>query len=80
VRFQQYFAVKSHYRFTTESEMKYSLLHNTAVTKQWTEKWPYNANVIFRYVAYKIMVKKVTLDGFRRGAIAPLDLALPTFK
>jgi len=26
------------------------MLHNTAVTKQWTEEWPYIANAVFRIV------------------------------
>jgi len=26
------------------------MLHNTAVTKQWTAKWPYTANAIFGIV------------------------------
>jgi len=30
--------------------MKYSLLHDTAVTKQWTAKYPYIANAVFRIV------------------------------
>ena len=45
----------------------WSKLHNTAVTKQWTSKWPYIANAVFRIV--KIMVKKVIFVRFR-GAIA----------
>jgi len=28
--------------------MKYTVLHNNAVTKQWTAKWRYVANVVFR--------------------------------
>jgi len=31
-RFQFYLLVKSHYGFTT---LRYSILHNTSVTKQW---------------------------------------------
>jgi len=45
------------------------ILHNTAVTKQWTSKWPYIANAVFRIV--KIMVKKVIYVRFK-GAIAPI--------
>jgi len=30
--------------------MKYSILHNTAVTKQWTTKWPCIANAGFQIV------------------------------
>jgi len=26
------------------------MLHNTAVTKQWTAKWPYITKVVFRIV------------------------------
>ena len=29
---------------------RWSILDNTAVTKQWTEKWPYIANSVFRIV------------------------------
>jgi len=29
---------------------RWRILHNTAVTKQWTAKWPYIANVVFRIV------------------------------
>jgi len=29
---------------------RWSILHNTAVTKQWTAKWPYIANAVFRIV------------------------------
>jgi len=35
------------------------------VTKQWTAKWPYIANFVFRIA--KIMVNKVTFAGFWRG-------------
>ena len=42
--------VKSHYGFATVREMTYSILHNTAVTKQRTVKWPYIANDVFRIV------------------------------
>ena len=37
-RFQLYLVIKSHYGSTTVREMKYSLLDNTAVTKQLTAK------------------------------------------
>jgi len=37
------FASQSHNGFAT-------VLHNTAVTKQWMAKWPYIANVVFRIV------------------------------
>jgi len=46
-----------------------SILHNTAVTKQWTSKWPYIAIVVFRIV--KIMVKKVIFVRFG-GAVTPI--------
>jgi len=39
------------------------------VTKQWTPKWPYIANAVFRIV--KIMVKRVVFVRFR-GAIASI--------
>jgi len=47
-----------------------SILNNTALTKQWTAKWPYKANALFR------IVKKWWLKIFSwvlRGAIAPLS-------
>ena len=34
------------------------MLHKTAGIKQWTTKWPYIANAVFRIV--KIMVNEVT--------------------
>jgi len=47
------------------------------VTKQWTAKWPYIANVVFRTVYnsetvynIQVMVNKVTFVG-ARGAIVP---------
>ena len=46
--------------------MRISLLQNTAVTKQWTTKWPY---MLFSDL-YKIMVNKVTFVGFS-GTIFP---------
>jgi len=49
-RFQLYLEIKSHCGFTTVREMKYSLLDNTAVTKQVTAKWPDIANAVFRIV------------------------------
>jgi len=45
------------------------MFHNTAVTKQWTTKWPLIANTVFRI--YKIITNKVTFDGYRGGMIAP---------
>jgi len=49
--------------------MKFRLLHNTGVTKQWTAKWPYIANAVFRIVQYHR--EKVTFGGFREG-ITPI--------
>jgi len=46
--------------------MKYSLLHNTAVTKKWTPTGLIS-RMIFSELC-KIMVKKVTFVGFRGGA------------
>jgi len=56
-------AVKVHYAFTTVREKKYTsqhccdktmddkmALYRAAVTKQWTTKWPYIANAVFRIV------------------------------
>jgi len=52
---------------------RWSILHNTAVTKQWT------ANKLISQIQfselYKIMVKKVTFAG-SRGGIAPIALLL----
>jgi len=42
---------------------------NTAVTKQWTPKWPYIANVVFQI--FKIIVKKDTFVGFTVGDRPP---------
>jgi len=39
------------------------MLYKTAVTNQWTTKWPYIANVFFSEL-YKIKVNKVTFLGF----------------
>jgi len=58
--------------------MKY-ILHNTAVTKQWTKKWPLIANVISEL--YKIMTNKSIFVGFRgrdRPNRSPLDPPVPT--
>jgi len=41
------FCSESHYGFTTVRDDVY-FNHNTAMTKQWTAKWPYIANAIFR--------------------------------
>jgi len=46
------------------------ILHNTAVTKQYTAKWLYISNAVFQIV--QNMVKKVTFAGFR-GMVALLD-------
>jgi len=45
------------------------MLHNTAMTKQWTAKWAFLANVFFEL--YKLMTNKVTFVVFR-GKIAPI--------
>jgi len=50
--------------------MKWATLRNTAVTKQWTAKWPYIAIAVFQL--HKIVVNKVTFLK-SRGAIAPLE-------
>ena len=54
-----YLVVKCHNGFAALRRIKFSAFHNTAVTKQWTTKWPYIANAAFRIV--KIMVNKVTI-------------------
>jgi len=43
--------------------------HNTAVTKQWTAKWPYIANIVSEF--HKVMVNKVTFVGFNGGGVDP---------
>ena len=48
---------------------KWSILHNTAVTKQWTAKWPYISNAIFRLV--QMMVKRVAFVGLKEGDPPP---------
>ena len=48
---------------------RWSILHNTAVAKQWTAKSPYIANAVFRIV--KNHGEKSDFLGFR-GAIAPI--------
>ena len=48
--------------------MRYSILHNTTVTQQWTAKRPDMANAVFRIV--KNHGKIVTFVGLK-GAIAP---------
>jgi len=60
--------VKSRNGFATVREMKY-MLHNTGVTKQWTKKWPYIANVVLRIVHN--LVKKITFVDFRGGGDLP---------
>ena len=49
------------------------MLHNTAVRKQITEKWPDGliSRMLLFSELYKIMVNEVTFVGFR-GAIAPI--------
>ena len=54
------FAVKSHNGFATVREMTYTSQH--CCDKQWTAKWPYIANVVFRIV--KIMMNEVAFAGF----------------
>jgi len=55
---------------------KWSILHNTAVTKQWTAKWPYISNAIFRLV--QMMVKRVAFVGLKEGD--PPRGSVPGFK
>jgi len=52
--------------------MKFNLLHNTAVTKQWTEKWPYIANAVFRIV----LKLKHAFSSLTVGDCPPLDPSL----
>jgi len=42
--------VKSHYGIISVREMYSSILYNMVVTKQWTTKWLYIANALFRIV------------------------------
>ena len=49
--------------------LMYRLLHNTAVTKQWTSNWPCVANTLCRIV--RNYGEKSYFAGFR-GAIAPI--------
>jgi len=51
------------------------MLRNIAVTKQWTIKWPYIVNVVYRIVC-KIMVNKITFVGLRGGDRPSLDPTL----
>jgi len=46
------------------------MLHNTAVKKEWTTKWPYIANGVFSRIV-KMLVNKVTFVGFRGGDRPP---------
>ena len=39
------------------------MLHNTAGTKEWTTKWPYIANAVFRII--EMMVNKLAFVGFK---------------
>ena len=49
------------------------MLHNIALTKQWTETWPYIVNAVFRLVQ-----NQVEWNYFRRfqGAISPISPSL----
>jgi len=46
------------------------MLHDIALSKQWTETWPYIVNAVFRLV--QIRLNEITFVGFK-GAISPIS-------
>jgi len=44
------YLIKSSLITASPLQERWNTLHNTDVTKQWTTKWPYIANAIFRIV------------------------------
>ena len=52
---------------------RWSILHNTAVTKQWAAKWPYTGNAVFR-----IVQNHGEKSCFRRFSVGRLPQSLPS--